>query len=675
MSSPGRSVLRFVDDEAARDALLGAFRQAGQTTAAAGGKVLVMLASQRVACIYEMLAGGGEIERFDPDRFEVVGSLAADTGRVVCAGRRVVLIDDAARHGDSLARRCDELRDQVGDRGAVTVLAALRDKDRASPAAMQRLGIRPEEQGGPLERSSAQLDDWALQTATCLYRSLTPLCADLPALKPIDAPAAAVDELLATRRWLTADVTAPIAGAGQRACTLVPAAGTEDLIRSKAPAALMEIAELLKVRLWAAAPQAGVRRLRVVPVGAPAAAMPAQLDAILHALPGELLGAGDAGVRWERWRPRGKHRLLQWLISACVAAEFWHDLTEAGAATGELGPDCVEEGLLRLCFGPDADAAVAAFGRAAAVYRDADAGGGPPVRDPFPFEPESALRRDPTAQRTMFLMRGLISGVEPPEPPPGDTTRLAGHMIWVQRVLTVFAAAEGQATRPAGRSEARSPAAASERLGRRTADGGVRLGELARAVTGAAGPGDVWRRALPSLALDIGIDLGVAVPATADNGRAQPVFRQYQPGRGAFLVGKPHNRLRDAGPQNVASRLDYLTRHALEQTRPADVTETGWALAEAARIRRAIPDVCLLQRWVGQVVEVEDGWFTADFVTTIGGEDVERGAFRAAETLNGPDRESLGVGAIVEWLVYGPDDTAPEGTSRVMRVTHPPPEA
>ena len=48
-----------------------------------------------------------------------------------------------------------------------------------------------------------------------------------------------------------------------------------------------------------------------------------------------------------------------------------------------------------------------------------------------------------------------------------------------------------------------------------------------------------------------------------------------------------------------------------------------------------------MQRWVGEVIEVADGWITVDFVTTIGGQDDERVAFRVEETLDEMDRESL----------------------------------
>ena len=168
------------------------------------------------------------------------------------------------------------------------------------------------------------------------------------------------------------------------------------------------------------------------------------------------------------------------------------------------------------------------------------------------------------------------------------------------------------------------------------------------AMTGTASRDDVWRRALPSLALDIGIDLGVVVPMTTDDGDNQPVFRQYGSGECAFMVSKPHNRLFDFIGEDASGYIDYLTEKAI----PEGTRATDWVLNEATRVREAILGGRLLQRWVGQVVEVRDGWFTANFVTTLGGEDCERATFQAGATLSESDQEKLAVGALVEWLVY-----------------------
>ena len=692
MSNPApsfhRDVLRFIEDEAARDALLRVFGEARRITDnATDKKIVVMLVSRRLACLYEMLVASGDIERFDPAHFEVVSDRVLDADRDKWTGRRAVLIDDVMNLGSSLTRRYDELRELVGDQSVINVLVALRDKGRSSPAFVEHLDIRPEAEGGPLERSDKELDELALQMATCLYRSLMPYFTDFPILKLIDVKSAVLDELLSTQRWMVADVTAPISGEGQRAYTLVPTADTERLIRSKADAAAMELAELLKVRLYTAEPEAGVRWLRIVPIGVPGAVMPTELDSTLGTLADELHSIGDTSLRWDRWKPRAKHRLLQMYISACVAAEFWRDLEEVGAVDEEFGKDHIEDGHLHSYFGPDFEGVLGAFRHAVTLYRGA-AGSGPAARSRFPFEPESSLWRKEAVRETAYLMRDLINdangrgdiSVEPPAPPPGGRTRFGEHMIWVQRVLSVFGVIDAKLEKYQAKKlseltyeqfEIYRADETFEGLGQRVMDQGVRLSELAKVVTGTASHDDVWRRALPSLALDIGNDLGVAVPTTTDNGQNQPVFRQYRSGEGAFLANMPHNRLRNVTRENASSHLDFLTKYALKEGLSAGTTDTDWALDEADRIRKLIPDDCLLQRWVGQVIEVEDGLFTADFVTTIGGQDVERATFRAEETLNESDQKNLGVDAIVEWLVYGPEDTASEGTSRVVRVTHP----
>ena len=676
--------LRFVKDEAAREALLKVFREARQITDTGTGQpVVVMLVSRRLACLYEMLVASGDIDRFDPDDFEVVSDRVLDADRDNWTGRRAVLIDDVMNLGSSLTSRYDDLYDLVGDRSLITVLVALRDKGRSGSAFVDHLGIRSEAEGGPLERSDEELDELAKQLAKCLYRSLMPYFTDFPILQLIAVESAVLDELLSTERWMVADVTAPISGAGQHAYTLLPTADTEKLIRSKAAAPAMALAELLKVRVYTAELETGVRYLRIVPIGVPGAVMPTQLDSALDTLADTLHGMGDSGIRWDKWKPRAKHRLLQMYISACVAAEFWCDLEEAGAVDEEFGRGHIEDGHLRSYFGPDFEGVLSAFRHAVTLYRGA-VGTGPAAREQYPFEPESTLWGKERVREMAYLMGELIkdangrggSSAEPAAPPPGEQARLGDHKIWVQRVLSVFGVIDTELEK----SQAKKLGKLTydqymsyradhdfEGLGPRVMSQGVRLSELAKAVTGGASRDDVWRRALPSLALDIGNDLGVAVPMTTDSGDNQPVFRQYRSGEGAFMASKPHSRLRNVTRENASSHLDFLTVDAV----PAGTSVTDWALEEAYKVREAILGDRLLQRWVGQVIEVRDGCFTANFLTTLGGEDYERATFQAEETLSEPDREKLDVGALVEWLVYESVGTRSPVRSRVFRIMQP----
>ena len=238
---------------------------------------------------------------------------------------------------------------------------------------------------------------------------------------------------------MVADVTAPISGDGQHAYTFIPTADTENLIRSKAVAPAIALAELLKVRMYTAESETGARRLRIVPIGVPGAVMPTQLDSVLDALADELHGVGDSGLRWDEWKPRAKHRLLQMYTSACVAAEFWCDLEEAGAVPREFGRDDIEEGHLRSYFGPGLRGGPRCL---------------PPCCDPL----SKGRRHRPRGQRTIpvrpgvracgatgwyekrhNLMGELIkdangrggSAAEPAAPLPGQQARLGDHKIWV----------------------------------------------------------------------------------------------------------------------------------------------------------------------------------------------------------------------------------------------------
>ena len=676
------SGLRFVEDEQARDALLGVFEKAQEIECAAPDeKVLVMLVSRRLPCLYEMLVAGGDIDRFDPDKFEVVTDRVLDTGREEWSGRRVVLVDDVMNVGTTLVDRYDELCELVGDPGLVTVLVALRDEDRSNPDFMRRMRVGVEAEGGPLERGSEQLDTLAEQLAKCMYRSLTPYFTDFPILAKIKADSAALDRLLSTERWMVADVTAPIiSGDGQRAYTFIPTADTEKRIRGEAWAPAMALADLLKVRVYTSEPEAGgYRWWRIVPIGVPAAVMPVELESAVDALAAELAelhGTGDSGLRRDsrqsRWKPRAEHRLLQMYISVCVAAEFWHDLEKAEAVTEPFCRDDIEDGRLQSYFGSDFEGAMRAFDHAIAFYNEVDAAS-PAASERLFFEVESSLWADREVRKAAYMMGELTrdangrggSAAEPAEPRPGELAALDAHKVWVQRILSVFGVIDTELEKTQAKKLTELSYDDYERyrsgedswgLGPRVMGEGIRLSELAKAVTDASNPDDVWRRALPSLALDIGNDLGVAVPITTDSGTNQPVFRQYRSGEGAFLAGKPHHLLIYATRKNTSSLLDHLTRDAI----PKDTESSDWVFEEASYVRPC------LQQWVGQVTEVANEEFAANSDTVLGGEGTKRDTSQGEgariesvwENIKSAWKNS-GTNALVEFRVCGTAGASP----------------
>ena len=694
-----RNALRFVEDDAVQQALLRVFERARDAEDPNGRRVLVMLVSRRLACLYEMLIASGQVERFGPDQFEVV------TDRVLDAlpkdradewtGRRAVLIDDVMNLGSTLVDRYDDLVERVGDKHLVTAMVAVRNSSRSSEAFAQHLGIESAADNRPLKRDDGQLRDLARQLATCLYRSLTPYFTDFPIFTPQTVRLDVLEKLISSNRWLVADVTACIADQRQRAFSFIAAEATEDRIRRKAVAEAVELAELFKVRVYTSRkPQGSTCKLRIVPICVPGEVMPTRLDRALDSLTDAIHGEGNSGLDLRDWAPCAKHRLLQMYLSACLAEEFWNDLRNSGADVDEFDAETIEEGHLRSYFGEEQfDGVRNAFGHAMRVYRSSP-GVGHAAREDLPLQLDSPLWRRAEVQQHAEYMGELIAGAEggsasstPSRPDTGTIVRMADHRLWVQRILNIF----GQIDKASERRQAKQLRKLSypdylrycedpdlfEDIGPRVLHQGIRPREITDAVVGDRIDDELWRRVVVSLALDIGNDLGVAVPTTVGTNHRDPVSRQFRSGEGAFMAEFSHARLRAVAADEAAEDLDTLTRDAFELPLSGALGDQHLRDAikqielEAQRLRRVVPGDRLLQKWIGVVREVRDASFVADYVTTIGGEDCERLEFTIAETLSEQDRHRLAEGAIVEWRVYGigpdDDDDTEDGASLTAR--------
>lgn len=690
MHTKPADVLRFLENEDAADALLRVFERARQVEDPAGGRVLVMLVSRRLACLYEMLIASSQIERFDPERFEVVTDRLLDASPQDWSGRRAVLVDDVVNLGSRLVDCYDRLVDCVGSDESVTAMVAMRNVDRSNPHFVEHLGLARQADGGPLELDDETLQHVALGLVTCLYRSLMPYFTDFPISTPLRVSAAALDKLLRTERWLVADVTAPIGDGKQRAYSFTANEDIEDRIRRFAVSPAIELAELLKVRLFASAPdENGSRMMRFVPIGVPGPALPRFLGRVLEELADVLLAGTDTERPWENWTPRAQHRLLQMYISACVAEEFWTDLKACGIVEGDIDADRIEMTHLSSYFGVELFESVrTAFRSATKRYRQGEDAGVPAAKTP-PMAVHSQIWKFGDLRHRAFLETELIREAKgdgpaaaPPRPGAADWARLDDHRLWLHRMLSFFGHVDEALEREqAGRLKRLTHDQYLEYksgkdfvdIGPRYLNLGVHPRELSGMSVNVAVESDAWSDALVWLALDVGNDLGIAVPTTVEAGPYEPVCRLFRSGEGAFLANKPHSLLRSCSAEHLDERLDQLTVSALgfELT-----DEPSVAHAEAQQLQRSVESVIsgerLLQKWIGEVREVDRdlGTFTADFVTVFVGQDVERFTFPMEETLTDADREIISEGSLVEWLVYGAERGDSE-RARHFRVTSP----
>ncbi|MXY04121.1 MAG: hypothetical protein F4Y66_15005 [Acidimicrobiales bacterium] len=690
-----RNALRFVEDETAQQALLSVFERAREAEDPNGRRVLVMLVSRRLACLYEMLIASGQVERFDPDQFEVVTDRVLDASPPGWSDRRAILIDDVINLGSTLVDRYDDLVERVGDKHLVTAMVALRDRDRGNPAFAHHLDIESERNGGPLERTEDELQELARQLATCLYRSLTPYFTDFPIFAPVQMSPDVLEELICSGRWLTADVTARIGDGSQRAYSFVAAESTEEHIRRKAVAAAVELAELFKVRVYTAKQNDDDRlRVRIVPICVPGEVMPSRLDRALGSLEELIHDAGNSGLKWQGWKPRAKHRLLQMYLSACLAEEFWNDLRQCGAEIGEISAEKLEDGHLGSYFGEQHyDGVRNAYAHAMELYRRSP-DDGPAARDELPLQLDSLLWRHPEVRQHARYVADLAPSDEddgdsaaPRRPAAGSAVHLGQHKLWVQRILNIFGEIDASFEHPQAKrlrelsyeeyQRYRGDPGSFPDIGPRILLQGIRPREITDAVLGNDGKDGLWRRVVVTLALDIGNDLGIAVPTTIGDDWRDPVSRQFRSGEGAFLAHMSHSRLRTITATEAVEQLDALTRDAFGLPLSGDLSDKDRERAtdrigeESHRIKDAIPGDRLLQLWTGIVREVRDTSFIADFKTTIGGEDHTRMTFEIEGVLSQNDQELIAEDIPIEWLVYESEWNGRPVRSRCVRLVPP----
>ncbi len=128
----------------------------------------------------------------------------------------MILLDDSIVLGTTLVDLYDDVVTRVGSAELVTTLVAAVDRERYNLAFADRLKLAVGEGSEVVARSTKELEGFAFDVASCLYRAGVPYFTDFPACAPLSTTTEALFDLLRTDRWLAADVSAPKMFAGPR---------------------------------------------------------------------------------------------------------------------------------------------------------------------------------------------------------------------------------------------------------------------------------------------------------------------------------------------------------------------------------------------------------------------------------------------------------------------------
>ncbi len=201
----------------------------------------------------------------------------------------------------------------------------------------------------------------------------------------------------------------------------------------------------------------------------------------------------------------------------------------------------------------------------------------------------------------------------------------------------------------------------SARIGRRVLDLGFTTNELAYILAvNDDGLDERTLRMITSLALDVGNDLGVAVPSTVTEGPDQLVYRIYRTGENAVLSSASHSRLGWHEPDDVTTdRLDDVTRDGIVASTHSsghDAIQAAvrkWHATVSHKVEESPVRGFVEQKWVGELTRVDRrrGTFRAQVTS-----DVHVGERDAAalpfKIVPASQHDSLNEGSIINWYVY-----------------------
>jgi hypothetical protein len=667
------SALGVVEDAVLRQAVVDVFETARQR-AEAGEVDVVVLAARRLACVYQLLVAKGMPELTDlcavvSDRFlDVPGEWE---------WRNALILDDSVVVGTTLIRLYDDIDAKLGPDGRVSTLAICLDEDQSANFLLEAVNFEFREQ-----RSTSAVEAFSQQLVDALFSGGIPFFSDYPTTQLIDLTVKQWEEHLANDAWRIANVTAPLfADRAQQTYSHIPTDATLDDVLSRIAVPAAQLVEGLKVRSYFTYRDDGTVSVRFVPIAMLAPSTPEALDLALNSIAGipevaEVVKRTT--MRWKDWSGIAKHRLVQLYVATCALDEAL-----AWARQSSEHIDIWEFDRVHTClyFGPYSAFIDELVGAVLANFRSkANDDKGRPAQAFLDWPQPSWLLEDESLQKVLWANRELMAVAgEPAEPASGEVTRVG--LIFGHAVSSIFGFINDELELPQ-RKEIRQLGNLAQYREmyprgnqRRVLSQGLTLRDLTAALLPDSLAGSSWQRALISLAIDIGNDLGVIVPRTQHDEDRDVVYRSYRLGETAPLASTPLSEALETGrwdrySQAAASGfpIPSVVTPITQPSTPAASIGSMDKLRD--KVKEALPGRVVVQL-DGEVLRVEDDRFYAQFIEPHDGGLVTARIPR--DQLSDPDKDALGEGALVCWTVFQSTTAeTPDRTSRV-RVRHEPP--
>lgn len=506
------------------------------------GVDLVILCARRLACIYQVLLKAG----YEP----IAGALVVSDRFLDLAGawlpwqwKHVLILDDSVVLGTTLTKLHADVEERVAgyapEGGKVESSAICVDVDRRATYLLDRLNFAPR-----LELGQHDVQAFSTDVVRCLYRNDVPFFSDFPVSRPIATTKVAVLDFVGSGDWNVADVTAPIvAGDGQTAYTLIPAAGRERDLLNSLPGNVGQLIRSFKLRVFVHEHEDGAATLTLVPLALLGACDYDDLTQAITSLC-DVAGAEAFGVTVPSATDMpAAHRLMQMLTS-------WLLLVEVVSHAAIVGVDdeapLLDTASLRLYFGPALEQATAVATAIGELPRRdlVDEDGMVVVSDPSTSAHAATLLDDDAIRELLWAQRELLNGARPGSVPErGQMTKVG--MVASHAINSLFGYLSRQLEAPQQRQirDLNDYTAYCDQFssqpGERILEQAFTMDDLAEALLGKQKTLDPWDRALVSLGVDVGNDLGIVVPTAQADDERRLVYRGYRLGETAQLAENP----------------------------------------------------------------------------------------------------------------------------------------
>ena len=522
---------------------------------------LVILCARRLPCLYQVLLESGH-SGITGAGVQVVSDRFLD---VACewTWKNVLIVDDTVVLGTTLTALYDQVLERVNTEaggGSVSTFAVCLDTDRSATYLLDRINFDQQ-----VKRGRPDTEAFSKAIVTTLFRNQRPFFSDFPVTGRITMDADRYARFAADDGYTVADVTSSLVAArNQGAYVQLPNPDTSRNLLTRLPVEVEALVSAFKLRSWVTRSDDEKQvDVTFVPLALLGGATEDDLDAAIVSLGAYLDAPELEKLRLDRLSGEAKHRLLQmftsvFLLAAAMPADISAQLTKNNA--------WVDDHYTRLYFGSKTAGARELFSRIIDLA---------PKAVPEPDRHTVALIEQPRAsellednklRELLWASRELLASTAVLEnftdrPVKGEMTKVgvvASHAIssLFGYISGRFEVGQQDDIRKLDNYE-RYRANYVDVPGARVLHQAFTMQELTDALIADNGQQARWNRAIVSLGVDIGNDLGIVVPTTLTDHTLGVIYRAYRLGETAPLASQP---LVMWDPRDGTDALDAFSR-------------------------------------------------------------------------------------------------------------------